>query len=102
MSMFPEDPEFQAIAHPVSSSSQSDSPSKTALEYAQDELRRERDRLLLETDWVVTKATESGVPVSASWVAYRQALRDLPNTATIALNKYEHLDWSLITMPEKP
>jgi hypothetical protein len=77
-------------------------PILTPIEYAEVELRRERDRLLAESDWLVTKAAETGVQIPAEWAAYRQALRDLPQTATIALNKYEHLDWRLIEMPQKP
>ena len=40
--------------------------------------RLKRDELLNSTDWVVTKALENGTTVSADWVTYRQALRDLP------------------------
>ena len=30
-------------------------------------LREKRDELLTETDWVITKATETGVAVSDAW-----------------------------------
>lgn len=40
-------------------------------------IRSERDGLLVESDWRVTKAIETGAPMSAEWTAYRQALRDL-------------------------
>ena len=43
-------------------------------------LRIKRDRLLAETDWVVTKAVEAGEDVASNMVAYRKALRDLPAT----------------------
>lgn len=43
-----------------------------------EELRYQRDCLLKETDWVSNRALESGQPVPPEWVAYRQALRDLP------------------------
>lgn len=43
--------------------------------------RYERDQLLAGSDWRVTKAMESGVPLSAEWVAYRQALRDVTSQA---------------------
>jgi hypothetical protein len=39
--------------------------------------RRERDRLLSSSDWVVTKAYETGVPVPSSWAQYRKELRDV-------------------------
>jgi hypothetical protein len=37
-----------------------------------------RNSLLQGSDVAVLRAYESGVPVSAEWVAYRQALRDIP------------------------
>lgn len=40
--------------------------------------RAERDRLLADCDWRVTRAAELGQPVPASWATYRQALRDVP------------------------
>ena len=45
-------------------------------------LRLERDGKLAETDWVVTKAAETGVAETTAWKTYRQALRDLPSTST--------------------
>ena len=41
-------------------------------------LRQERNFLLSETDWVSSKYYDLGQPVPEEWVAYRQALRDLP------------------------
>ncbi len=49
-------------------------------------LRIERDLLLVKTDWVVTKAVETGVAESDAWKEYRQALRDLPLTSTPELD----------------
>jgi hypothetical protein len=45
-------------------------------------LRRQRDALLIESDWVVIKEREEGGSVSnfADWKTYRQALRDITNT----------------------
>lgn len=40
--------------------------------------RRRRDELLKACDWVTVRALDLGEPVPASWVAYRQALRDVP------------------------
>lgn len=40
-------------------------------------VRRERDTLLWQSDWVVVRAYESGEPVPAEWLSYRQALRDI-------------------------
>ena len=56
------------------------------------DVRSQRDRLLNETDWVVTKATETGVTVSSAWKTYRQKLRDVPSQS----------DPDDITWPTKP
>lgn len=42
-------------------------------------VRDERDRLLLETDWVVLSAIERGNTVPQYWLDYRQELRDIPD-----------------------
>ena len=48
-----------------------------------EEIRSKRNRLLAETDWVVTKELEKstdglGLQIPTQWIEYRQALRDLP------------------------
>ena len=60
-----------------------------------EDLRRVRNAKLAETDWVVIKEREEGGSVSnfADWKTYRQALRDITNSAT-------SLDD--VTWPEKP
>jgi hypothetical protein len=40
-------------------------------------IRAERNKLLAETDWWVTKAAETGATIGAEQHAYRQALRDI-------------------------
>ena len=62
-------------------------------------LRIERDSLLATTDWVSTRSVDSGTPVSQEWVAYREALRDLPATAD---PKLENGGLTNVTWPEKP
>ena len=57
------------------------------------QLRYKRDKKLAETDWVVTKANETGVAESDEWKTYRQALRDLPSNTTDPFNP---------TWPTKP
>ncbi len=42
-------------------------------------VRKERDRLIAETDWVVVMAKETGTNIPAAMKTYRQALRDLPS-----------------------
>ena len=44
-------------------------------------LRGHRELNLLSSDWVVTKALESGTPVPTAWVTYRTALRDITSHA---------------------
>jgi hypothetical protein len=56
------------------------------------DVRSQRDRLLNETDWVVTKATETGETVTSAWKTYRQKLRDVPSQS----------DPDNITWPTKP
>ena len=65
-------------------------------------LREKRDELLAETDWVVTKATETGVAVSGAWKTYRQELRDLPANSTPKVDSYNNLDLTSVTWPTKP
>ena len=54
--------------------------------------REIRNNLLSQSDWVVTKASETGVAVSDDWKTYRQALRDVPTQS----------DPDNITWPTKP
>ena len=56
-------------------------------------LRHDRDLKLAETDWVVTKASETGVAESDAWKTYRQSLRDLPSNTSDPFNP---------TWPTKP
>lgn len=41
-------------------------------------VRKYRDQLLNETDWMVVRSIETGVPVSQEFNTWRQTLRDLP------------------------
>ena len=61
-------------------------------------LRIERDRLITETDWWVLP---DRTPTSEQ-LAYRQALRDLPTTATPVLDPTSRLGISGVTWPTKP
>ena len=65
-------------------------------------LRIERDKRLAATDWKVVKAKETGTNLSADFKAYRQALRDLPSTATPTLDERGDLDLSSVTWPTEP
>jgi len=61
-------------------------------------LRVERDRLIAETDWWVLP---DRTPTSEQ-LAYRQALRDLPSTATPVLDPTTRLGISGFDWPTKP
>ena len=67
-------------------------------------LRFHRDKLLQECDWVVTKATETGVAETDAWKTYRQALRDLPSTQTpeMEAEPTTQLGIKNVTWPTKP
>lgn len=55
--------------------------------------RAERDRLLAESDWVVTRAKELGQDVPIAWYTYRGDLRQVPEQDGFPHN---------ITWPTKP
>jgi len=59
------------------------------IEQLTENARAKRDRLLAQTDWVVTRATETSEPVPAEWATYRQALRDVPQQSGFP----ENIDW---------
>lgn len=58
-------------------------------------VRSQRDNLLSQSDWRVIKAQETGTAMSAEWVAYRQALRDITDHANFPW--LDDADW-----PVKP
>ena len=62
-------------------------------------LRSQRNRKLSETDWEMTKALETGSDATAL-KEYRQALRDLPSTASPSLDENGNLTG--VTWPNKP
>ena len=59
-------------------------------------LREERNRRLMETDWMAN----SDVTMTDEWRTYRQALRDLPSTASPELDEQGNL--TNVTWPTKP
>ena len=61
-------------------------------------LRIERDKKIALTDWrVLPDQTPSD-----DWINYRQALRDLPASASPKLDKDGELDFSSFTWPTEP
>ena len=65
-------------------------------------LRIERDKRLAKDDWKIIKAKETGSTLSTAFKTYRQALRDLPSTATPTLDSNYELDMSSVTWPTEP
>ena len=65
-------------------------------------LRIERTKRLTASDWVVTMHKELGTNIPAAWKNYRQALRDLPSSATPKLDSFGDLDLTSVTWPTKP
>ena len=61
-------------------------------------LRQERDRRIAQTDWRAT-VDYPGTDQTA-WLTYRQALRDLPSTASPTLDAEGNL--TNVTWPTKP
>ena len=61
-------------------------------------LRMERDKLLAACDW----RASSDLTLADSWKTYRQALRDLPASASPKLNADGNLDMSSVTWPTLP
>ena len=61
-------------------------------------LRIERDKKIAETDW---RMLPDQTP-SDDWINYRQALRDLPASASPKLDSNYELDFSSFTWPTEP
>ena len=61
-------------------------------------LRIERDKKIALTDWRVLPDQSP----SDDWINYRQALRDLPASASPKLDKDGELDFSSFTWPTEP
>ena len=91
----------------ISKPTKEDLESKLAVINAAEPMKRlrfHRDKLLQECDWVVTKATETGVAETDAWKTYRQALRDLPSTQTpeMEAEPTTQLGIKNVTWPTKP
>ena len=61
-------------------------------------LRLERNARIAETDW----RASSDLTISDAWKTYRQALRDLPATASPSLDSNGDLDLTSVTWPTEP
>jgi len=65
-------------------------------------LRIERDQKLASCDWRIVMAKETGSNIPTAWKTYRQALRDLPASASPKLDEVGELDISSVTWPTQP
>ena len=61
-------------------------------------LRLERNARIAETDW----RASSDLTISDAWKTYRQALRDLPATASPSMDSNYDLDLTSVTWPTEP
>ena len=61
-------------------------------------LRIERDNRIAKTDW----RASSDLTLADAWKIYRQALRDLPASATPKLNSDYELDLTSVSWPTEP
>ena len=66
---------------------------QNATDLAWANLRRTRNQLLTQSDWVITRSSEQGTSIPASVIAYREALR----TITVDLTDPNNVVW-----PEEP
>ena len=67
-----------------------------ALDRALNDLRKDRNKLLADSDWEVTMAKEKGTNLSSAFKTWRQDLRDI----TEGLNTAEEVE--AVEFPEKP
>ena len=61
-------------------------------------LRQERNNRISKTDW----RAGSDLTLASAWSTYRQALRDLPASASPKLDSNYNLDLTSVTWPTKP
>ena len=61
-------------------------------------LRIERDKKIAKTDW----RASSDLTLASAWSTYRQALRDLPASASPKLDSDYELDLTSVTWPTEP
>ena len=61
-------------------------------------LREERNRRIAKTDW----RASADLTLTDAWKTYRQALRDLPASASPKLDSNYELDLTSVTWPTEP
>ena len=67
-----------------------------------DNFRKHRNGLLTECDWTILPSSPLSAEKQDEWKIYRQALRDLPKTATPKFVNEWDFDISSVIFPTKP
>ena len=65
-------------------------------------LRNLRNKLLDESDWIVSKSLEAGVAVPDEWKTYRQELRDITKKFKSIDEKDDKGNATGFKFPDKP
>lgn len=65
-------------------------------------IRKHRDKLLIDSDWVDTPYNQSSLENIEEWNAYRQFLRDLPSQIDNLTWKGGYPDFSSLNIPPLP
>lgn len=66
------------------------------------QLRVERNIRLAKTDWIMTVDMAASLANKEEWIAYRQALRDLPANPPVFVWNGSNLNFSAMDMPVEP
>lgn len=67
------------------------------------DLKKRRNRLLADSDWVVARSIETGEPIPQEWKDYRQALRDITiGNEKPEVDEYGYATFRDITFPTPP
>ena len=67
------------------------------------DIKKRRNRLLTDSDWVVTRSTEKGEELPQEWKDYRQALRDITiGNERPEVDEFGYATFRDITFPDQP
>lgn len=67
-----------------------------------EQLRKERDNVLKQFDWMAAKSITTNTLIPAEWLKYLQELRCMPQTCSPKLDQQGFLDMSSFTWPTPP
>ena len=67
------------------------------------DLKKRRNRLLADSDWVVARSIETGEPIPQEWKDYRQVLRDITiGNERPEVDEHGYATFRDITFPTPP